>query len=289
MSDDFGTRLFLLLLLLVAVGTVVALAASIINGQAADEAERRAKAKEREKDIEWNRALENERRKRRESDAQVAAAQREAAAAQQTVVIAKKDVERARTEFAGGGKSLREIDEFLRNGQMLFQRLGRLLTVRVFVVPPTGRVCLEWLVSWDRPYPPSVQIELCGTSVDTEQAYQGTWIRTMELGAVYTFQLYVLDGTNHVDSMALSVQVPSAEQWGRTVEPSQLPINDEAALTKHIADYRKLFETFVTKLITREQLKEEAKKRINMSNLSQDQEKYISGLMEGWIAREEDE
>ena len=110
----------------------------------------------------------------------------------------------------------------------------------------------------------------------------------MKRGCVYHFDLSVHDGTKQVDEMELTVQVPSVAQWERNAgEPTKL-LTDEAVLNQKLAEYRKMFDTFVAGTLGKAQLLTEAEQKIKGSGLSDVMQELIMARIEEWIARADD-
>jgi hypothetical protein len=163
---------------------------------------------------------------RRQQDEAEQAAQLALAQAIQKVRDAAE--ERYRTALASA--NLEEMDQRLREAQLIFSRGGRVLTVRVFI-SPTGWVGIEWMQDPGRPYPLKVVCWRGDEVITIDHLYRGVIGDILVRGRAYVFSFEAFDGKRNLEpDFQFEVKVPTVKQWKRKVDPAvpKPVVEDEA-------------------------------------------------------------
>lgn len=223
---------------------------------------------------EQERQAESARRQQAEYAATVA--QQAEAQSRQLAHTAQAEAERARAHVQLMQKNRAEIDEFLRQGEALFRRQSRLFEVTVLAVPETGRVGVQWRIKCDMPTPPRVRIMLDDVS-DTEDSFEGTWIKTLLRGRTYSLVITAEERGRQIDDLAISLQVPTLRRWQQTLAGSD-------ARTWQLTEQRKQLEAFISTAVDRGQAIKEAQDRIAKSGLDPEQQEQLLAQIQAWIA-----
>lgn len=176
------------------------------------------------------RELEREARDQQEEQAR----QAECALAEAVEDIRRAAEERYRSGIPDG--NLDDVDQYLKNVQLRQSHMGRVLTVRV-VVLPTGRMALEWALDPTLPYLLQVVGEKNEKTVFVEHAWRGVYPDTLVRGREYVFRLHAYDGNkDKEDNFRFTVKAPTQKQWDRKVNQQRIEgaVEREQRIVKQI-------------------------------------------------------
>ena len=209
------------LIVLVALITIVVvkIALCIKTAEVQDEFQSLCEEKEREQRAELEkkrRELEREARQQQEEQARQAQC-----ALAKTVDDARQAAEeRYRSGIPDG--ALEDVDTYLKNAQLRQSHMGRVLTVRV-VVLPTGRMVLEWALDPTLAYLVQVVGEKNDKVVFVEHAWRGVYPDTLARGKEYVFSLHAYDGKKDLEpDFEFVVKAPTERQWERKIKERRI-------------------------------------------------------------------
>ena len=249
------------LLLLVIFLTIVAVAVICAKAEEAKEHYQSVfdeKAQEEQAELaKKKRELEREARRQQEEQAREA----ECALAQAVEDVRQAAEERYRSGIPDG--QLEEVDQYLKNVQLRQSHMGRVLTVRV-VVLPTGRMALEWALDPTLPCLLQVVGEKNEKIVFVEHAWRGVYPDTLVRGRAYVFRLHAYDGNkDKEDNFRFTVKAPTQKQWDRKIQ--ELRIEGAVAREQRIV---KQIEFIEAEDALWQKARSEGHKRIDASNAS---------------------
>lgn len=143
--------------------------------------------------------------------------------------------ERYRTALAA--KNISELDQRLREAQLIASHGGRVITARVFA-SPTGWIGIEWMVDPSRPTAPRVECKRDDDVVFVEYAYRGLHAEILPRGREFIYSFTVHDGANYLETdFQFPAEVPTKRQWQREVDaptPKSTTAERKRRLTKTV-------------------------------------------------------
>ena len=180
--------------------------------------------------------------------------------------------------------TLEEIDANLRAHQLGFRRFGRLLTVRVVLVP-TGWIGIEWMLDVNLANPLLVIGRKDSRVVFEECAYKGLYCDILARGRAYEFTLWAVEGKQIRDELRMVVKVPTPEQWERQINPvveeRETPAKRRKRITCRIKGMAAEDEVW-------EHGRREAHQMIDRSDLPDPEKRRRKALLDGRLRQERD-
>jgi len=231
-------------------------------------------ARERRRECERQRELQREK----------ARLEQESQQALMLAVAQLKDAAEERFKASLTAGDLEELDQRVREAQLVFSRTGRVLTARVYAVP-TGWVAVEWMLDPSHPQPLRVVGKREGEVVFVEHAYRGVYADVLPRGREYTFELEAYDGDSPRErGFKFVVKIPTPKQWRRKVSAAAEP----DALAKQ---QKKIEQTI--KLLTAsdelwEQARRESHQKVDAAEGSDADKRRRKARLDAQIAQERD-
>lgn len=114
-------------------------------------------------------------------------------------------------------QGLEDLDQKLREAQLMHSHSGRVLSVRVLAVP-TGWTSIEWMLDPDVPNPLRIICFRDDKIQFVDHAYKGRFTTVLARGKEYRFKFQAMDGSrDREDSFQFTVKLPTPGQWRRKV------------------------------------------------------------------------